>query len=151
MLGTKTINNMEILLYGNPKKKLLKITLWERYILCVFELVSYKKHENGWKAFYIEKQKDITRNVYNESFIISQETQCIKRKNSWIWRSFLDKKKCWNWRITLVIEKQNNLTKRVYFECFHILKYKNPKLYAKLALCGKRKLHYQKLLRYLDT
>ncbi len=34
----------------------------------------------------------ITRNVYNECFIDSQEAQGKKRKNSYIWRSFLDTK-----------------------------------------------------------
>ncbi len=30
----------------------------KRYILSVFELVTYKKLENGWKALCIGKQKD---------------------------------------------------------------------------------------------
>ncbi len=80
MLGTKTINNIKVTLYGNPKQitenvsfrcftyKTLKrmqtnkklrnrITLPKRYILSVFEIVTYKKRENGWKALYIGKQK----------------------------------------------------------------------------------------------
>ncbi len=32
------------------------------------------------------------RNVYNECFIDSQEAEGKKRKNSYIWRSFLDTK-----------------------------------------------------------
>ncbi len=39
-----------------------------------------KKCENGLKALYIGKQKNITRNVYNECFIISHEPQGKKRK-----------------------------------------------------------------------
>ncbi len=60
--------------------------------LSVFELVTYKKRKNECKAVYIGQQKDITRNVYDECFIVSQEPQNKKRKNSWIWRSFLDTK-----------------------------------------------------------
>ncbi len=52
------------------------------YILSVFELVTYKKREKGCKAIYIGKQKNIARNVYNKSFIVSQQPQCKKRKNS---------------------------------------------------------------------
>ncbi len=48
--------------------------------MSVFELVTYKKRENACKALYIGKQKDITRNVYNECFIVSQEPQGKKRK-----------------------------------------------------------------------
>ncbi len=44
------------------------------------------------KALHIGKQKDITRNVYNECFIVSQELQGKKHENSSIWRSFLDTK-----------------------------------------------------------
>ncbi len=44
------------------------------------------------KLLYIKKQKDITRNVYNECLIVSQEPQGKKRKNSRIWKSFLDTK-----------------------------------------------------------
>ncbi len=36
--------------------------------------------------------KDITRNVYNECYIVSQEPQGKTRKNSCIWRCFLDTK-----------------------------------------------------------
>ncbi len=32
----------------------------------------------------------------------------------------------------------DKITKSVYFECFHILSYQNPKLHAKLALCGEK-------------
>ncbi len=45
-----------------------RITLPKRYILSVFELLTFKKGEYGWKALYIKIQKDITRNVYNERF-----------------------------------------------------------------------------------
>ncbi len=41
--------------------------------------------------------------------------------------------------MVLVNEKENNNTKCMYFECFHILIYQKPKLRAKLALCGKKK------------
>ncbi len=80
ILGTNTINNMEVNLYGNPKQNYWKrvfsvfyvenakknanqakwrnrITLPKRYILSVFEIVTYKKRENRWKALYIRKQK----------------------------------------------------------------------------------------------
>ncbi len=60
--------------------------------MCVFELFTYKKRENGCKALYIGKQNDITRNVYNEDFIVSQEPQGKNRKNSCIWKNFLDTK-----------------------------------------------------------
>ncbi len=60
--------------------------------MSVFELVTYKKRENAWNPLYIWKQKEITRNVYNEYFIVSQEPQGKKRKNSCMWRSFLDTK-----------------------------------------------------------
>ncbi len=54
------------------------------YILSVFEPVTYKKkRENGCKPLYIGKQKDITRNLYNECFIVSQQPQG---------KSFLDTK-----------------------------------------------------------
>ncbi len=65
---------------------------YKKGIFIVFELVTYKKQENACKALYIGKEKDITRNVYNECFIVSQEPQGIKRKNLCIWRSFIDKK-----------------------------------------------------------
>ncbi len=80
MLGTNTIKPKEVNLYGNPKQNYWKrvfsvfyvenaktdanqpkwrnrITLPKRYILSVFEIVTYKKRENGWKALYIGKQK----------------------------------------------------------------------------------------------
>ncbi len=45
------------------------------YFVC-FEHVTYKKRKNECKALHIGKQKDITRNVYNECFIVSrQKTQ----------------------------------------------------------------------------
>ncbi len=62
------------------------------YIFSGFELFTYKKRENGWKALYIGIEKDITRKVYNECFIVSQQPQGKNRKNSvymCIWRSFL--------------------------------------------------------------
>ncbi len=34
-----------------------RITLPKRYILSIFEIVTYKKRENGWKALYTGKQK----------------------------------------------------------------------------------------------
>ncbi len=34
--------------------------------MSVFEIVTYKKRENGCKALAIGKEKDITRNMYNE-------------------------------------------------------------------------------------
>ncbi len=43
-------------------------------------------------TLYWGKKKDIMRNVYNECFIVSQEPQGKKRKNSYIWRSFLGTK-----------------------------------------------------------
>ncbi len=48
------------------------ITLPKRYILIFFELVTYKKkkRKNACKTVYIRKEKDNTRNVYNESFIV---------------------------------------------------------------------------------
>ncbi len=82
------------------------------------------------------------KNLNNECFIVSQEPQDKKRKNLCIWKSFLDTKMLKV--ITLLIEKKNSLTKCVYFEYFHILIYQNTKLHAKLALCGKKKLYYQK-------
>ncbi len=48
--------------------------------MSVFEIVTYKKHENGWKALYIGKENDITRNVYNECFTVSQEPQVRSAK-----------------------------------------------------------------------
>ncbi len=50
------------------------------YFECFRAYYLEKKRENGCKAVYIGKQKDITRNVYNESFIVSQEPQGKKRK-----------------------------------------------------------------------
>ncbi len=47
---------------------------------------------NAKNSILGEKKKDIMRNVYNECFIDSQESQGKKRKNSYIWRSFLDTK-----------------------------------------------------------
>ncbi len=47
-------------------------TLLKRYILSVFELITYKKRENWCKALYIGKQKDIARKVYNECFIVQK-------------------------------------------------------------------------------
>ncbi len=55
------------------KKKKNRITLQKSYILSVFELVTYKKGEIGCKALAIGKQKDITRNVYNECLIIFEQ------------------------------------------------------------------------------
>ncbi len=69
------------------------------YILSVFELVTYKKRENACKPLYIGKQKEITRNVYNECFTVSQDPQGKKHKNSYIWRSFLD---------TIMLKLMNN-------------------------------------------
>ncbi len=74
----------------------------------VFELLTYKINENGWKALYIGIQKDITRNVYNECFIDSQESQGKKRKKSYIWRSFLDTKMLKLLNNTLFRKKKKN-------------------------------------------
>ncbi len=50
------------------------------YILSVFELVTYKKkRENGYKALYIGKQRDIARKVYNKCFIVEK---IYKAKNA---------------------------------------------------------------------
>ncbi len=105
-IGTKTINNMAVTLYGNPKQNYWKHvfsvfyvknaktdanrpiwrnrkTLPKRYILSIFELVTNKKKKREYrcKALYIRKQKHITRNVYNEYFIVSQEPRSKKHKN----------------------------------------------------------------------
>ncbi len=40
------------------------------YFECFRAYYLEKKRENGYKAVYIGKQKNITRNVYNESFIV---------------------------------------------------------------------------------
>ncbi len=45
-----------------------------------FSLLPTKNEKNGWKALYIGKQKNITRNVYKECFIVSHEPQGKKRK-----------------------------------------------------------------------
>ncbi len=79
------------------------ITLPKRYNSSVFELVTSKKRENRCKALPIGKEKDITRNVNNECFIVSQELQGKKRKNSCIWRSFL---------VTKTLVLMNNTLKR---------------------------------------
>ncbi len=51
-----------------------RIILPKRYILSVFDLVTNKKKRKNWcKALYIGEQKDNTRNVYKEYFIVSQE------------------------------------------------------------------------------
>ncbi len=114
-------------------------TLPKRYILSVFELVTYKKRENGCKALYIGKQKEITRNVYDECFIVSQEPQGKKRKNSCIWISFLDTKMLKLRNNTLNWEYRTTLRYACILTVFHILSYQNPKLHAKLALCVKNK------------
>ncbi len=49
------------------------------------------------------------RNVYNECFIDSQESQGKKRKNSYIWRSFLDTK-----MLKLMNNTRNQETKEPY-------------------------------------
>ncbi len=59
---------------GNQPISISIKTLPKMYILSVFELVTYKKRENRSKAVYIGKEKDITINVYNESFIVSTRT-----------------------------------------------------------------------------
>ncbi len=35
--------------------------------------------------------------------------------------------------------KERKQLYQMYFQCFHILSYENPKLHAKLALCEKKK------------
>ncbi len=42
---------------ANQPKWRNRITLPKMYILSVFEIVTYKRRENGWKALYIGKQK----------------------------------------------------------------------------------------------
>ncbi len=37
--------------------------------------------ENGWKAVYIGIQKDITRNVYNECFIVQKNHKAKNAKS----------------------------------------------------------------------
>ncbi len=39
-----------------------------------------KKRENGYKALYIGKQKDIARKVYNECFIVQKNHKAKKSK-----------------------------------------------------------------------
>ncbi len=41
--------------------------------------------------------------------------------------------------MTLLIEKGTTLPNACILDVFHILSYQNPKLHAKLALCGKKK------------
>ncbi len=102
MLGTKTINNKELTLYGKAKQNYWKRvsvlrkknaktdanqpisrsrkTLPKRYILSVFELVTYKKKRENWcKALYIEKERDIARKVY-ESFIVQKNNKAKNAK-----------------------------------------------------------------------
>ncbi len=85
--------------------------------MSAFEIVTYKKHENRWKALYIGKQKDITRKVYNVCFIIYKNYKAKNAKTR-VYREVSYISKCRNSGTTLLIEKQNNLTKCVYFECF---------------------------------
>ncbi len=61
-----------------------KNNITNKGIFCVHELVIYKKCENACKVLYIRKQKDITRNVYNECFIVLKEPKGNKLKNSCI-------------------------------------------------------------------
>ncbi len=51
------------------------------YILSVFELVTNKKRDKGCKAVPFGKEKDITRNMYNECLII------FAQKNFWFTRT----------------------------------------------------------------
>ncbi len=53
----------------------------ERYILNVFELVTYKKNAKKWmpSTLYWER-KGHNENLYNEYFIVSQEPRNKKRK-----------------------------------------------------------------------
>ncbi len=107
MLGTKTINNMEVTLYGNLKQNYWKrvfsvfyvknakkkdgnrpiwrnkITLPKSYILSIFELVTNKKKKNtkiDAKHSILENKKTL-RETCIMSILVSQEPQSKKRKN----------------------------------------------------------------------
>ncbi len=72
------------------KKFRNRITLPKRYILSVFDLVTpQKKRKNGCKALYIGEQKDNTRNVYKEYFIVSQEPRTKKTQKLVYMEKFL--------------------------------------------------------------
>ncbi len=57
-----------------------------------FSLLRTKKTRKRKESTLYWETKDITRNVYNECYIVSQEPQGKTRKNLSIWRSFLDTK-----------------------------------------------------------
>ncbi len=56
-------------------------TFQKKYILSVFELVTYKKRAKWCKALKIGKQNDITRKVYNECFIAQNNHKAKNAKS----------------------------------------------------------------------
>ncbi len=111
--------------------------------MSVFEIVIYKKRENRWKALYIGKQNDFTRNVYNVCFIISQELQGKKRKNSCICRCFLDTKMLKLMNNILNWDTEQVYQMRVFSVFFKFLVTKTPNCMRNQLYVGK-KWHYQK-------
>ncbi len=118
-------------------------TLPKRYILIVFELVTYKKRENWCKALYIRKQKDFARKVYNEFFYSSKEPKGKKHKNSWVWRRFLDIKMMKLMNNTLNWETEQYYQMRVFCVLFTFLLTKSPNCMWN-HLYVRKKWNYQK-------
>ncbi len=52
------------------------------YFFLVFELFTYKKRENGYKALYTGKPRDIARKVYNKCFIVQKNHKAKNAKKN---------------------------------------------------------------------
>ncbi len=85
----------------------------ENRIECFWALY-LQKRENWCKALYIGKEKDFARKVYNECFIVQKNHKANNTKTRVYGEISYTPKCCYPW-IILLIEKQNNLTKCVYF------------------------------------
>ncbi len=71
---------------------------------------------------------------YMKSTLCGITREHYEKRVLWVLLSFLDaKNKTKNIWKELYIEKQNNITKNVYFECFHIVSYQNDKRHAKTS------------------
>ncbi len=91
-LGTKTINNMEVTLYGN-----LKQNYWKR----VFSVFYVEKRYIGRKPTIMKKKNNITKNMYFSVFLIKLSIKTLK-----------------NYAKKSMFCKRKDITRNVYYECF---------------------------------
>ncbi len=109
---------MENTLYRETKGHYERLVLWVFLSLPNAWIALYTEKQKAWKAPYVGKQNNITKNVCFERF----------------WATYVPNRYIAG-KTTLMEKKKtrNNVIKNKYFQCFELVTHKNAKMYRYLS------------------